>query len=131
MKPTSPLEVVNAFTDAVAVKDYDTAMQYIAHDCDYQNMPMGMDPVVGPEGVRAVLEPLFEPTLRNEFVVIRQAVDGPVVIQERLDKHYLEDRQVNLPVTGVWEVHDGLITIWHDYFDAPTFMSQWPVATEA
>ena len=45
---------------------------------------------------------------------------------ERLDRHRLAGGRVELPVTGVWEVHDGRITLWHDYFDAPTILSVWP-----
>jgi limonene-1,2-epoxide hydrolase len=29
-------------------------------------------------------------------------------------------------VTGVFEVTDGLITHWRDYFDVTTILSQWP-----
>jgi limonene-1,2-epoxide hydrolase len=27
---------------------------------------------------------------------------------------------------GVFEVEDGLITLWRDYFDAATILSKWP-----
>ena len=81
--------------------------------------------------MRGALEPFFAfaPTLANELVVIRAAADGPVVFTERLDRHRLPSGWVELPVTGVWEVHDGRITVWHEYFDAPTLMNimkAWP-----
>ena len=47
---------------------------------------------------------------------------------ERLDRHRLADKWVELPVTGVLEVHDGKITYWRDYFDAATILSHWPTA---
>jgi len=31
-------------------------------------------------------------------------------------------------VTGVWEVHDGRIALWREYFDAPTLLSHWPTS---
>jgi limonene-1,2-epoxide hydrolase len=124
----SPTEVVNAFMKAFAADDYDTALGYIAPDCEYSNMPEGMPKVRGPEGVRAVLGPFFAPSLENEFIVLRQVADGPVVMSERLDRHRLATGWVELPVTGVYEVHDGLITVWRDYFDAPTILSKWPSA---
>ncbi|WP_287890703.1 limonene-1,2-epoxide hydrolase family protein [Blastomonas sp.] len=58
--------------------------------------------------------------------ILREAVNGPIVILERLDRHRLADKWVELPVTGVFEVHNGLITYWRDYFDAATILSQWP-----
>lgn len=122
----SPTDVVNAFMKAFAADDYDTALGYIAPDCEYSNMPEGMPKVRGPEGVRAVLGPFFAPSLENEFIILRQVADGPVVISERLDRHRLATGWVELPVTGVYEVHDGLITVWRDYFDAATILSKWP-----
>jgi limonene-1,2-epoxide hydrolase len=120
----SPVDVVRAFLAAMAKKDYDTGLAYVSDDCEYDNVPLGK--VFGPAGVRGVLEPFFAPTLENEFVIRRQVADGPVVFMERLDRHRLADGWVELPVTGVWEVHDGRITLWHDYFDAPTILNVWP-----
>ena len=121
---TTPMETINAFMAAMAVGDYDTALKYIAPNCEYDNVPMGK--VYGPEGVRAVLEPFFTPTIKNELNVLRAVADGPVVFLERLDRHLLETGWVELPVTGVFEVHDGLITLYRDYFDLNTIMSKWP-----
>ncbi|MBL9011438.1 MAG: nuclear transport factor 2 family protein [Alphaproteobacteria bacterium] len=125
-RPATPSAVVKAFMDAMAVKDYDTALRYIADDCEYDNVPLAK--VRGPAGVRAVLEPFFAPTLENEFLVRRELAAGPVVFQERLDRHRLATGWVELPVAGVLEVHDGLITLWRDYFDAATIMKAWPSA---
>jgi len=122
----TPVEVVKAFLAAMEVLDYDKGLRFIAPDCDYDNGPLGR--FVGPDGVRSILEPFFAPTLENEFKVLREVADGPIVVLERLDRHRLADKWVELPVTGVFEVHDGLITVWHDYFDANTIVSQWPAA---
>ncbi len=97
----------------------------LAPDCAYTNPPP-IGTVRGAAGMRAVLEPFFAPTITNEFRVLRAAVNGAVVIVERLDRHQLADKWVELPVTGVFEVHDGLITYWRDYYDAATIQSQWP-----
>jgi limonene-1,2-epoxide hydrolase len=120
----TPLETVSAMTDAMAVKDYDRACRYFAPDCEYTNIPMGS--VRGPEGVRATLEPFFAPTIENEFITLRSATEGNIVFVERLDRHRLADRWVELPVTGVFEVVDGKITVWRDYFDLATIMQHWP-----
>jgi limonene-1,2-epoxide hydrolase len=110
---SSPLEVVQAFMSAVEKKDYDTAMTFIADTCEYHNPPP-LPSVTGPGGARAVLEPFLEPTLENEFVILRTAGNGSIVFTERLDRHRLADRWVELPVTGVLEVHNGKITYWRD-----------------
>lgn len=123
--PTTPLEIVKAFLKAMEPLDYSTAGAMLSSDCKYTNPPP-IGTVIGPAGMRAVLEPFFAPTLDNEFRIVREAANGPVVIVERLDRHKLADKWVELPVTGVFEVHDGLITYWRDYYDAATIQSQWP-----
>lgn len=121
----SPIDIAKAFLKAMEPLDYDAALALVDPRCEYTNPPP-IGTVHGPEGIRAVLEPFFAPTLENEFRVLRAATAGPVVILERLDRHRLTDKWVELPVTGVFEVRDGLITYWRDYFDAATILSQWP-----
>lgn len=121
----APMAVAKAFLKAMEPLDYGTALAYVAGDCEYTNPPP-IGTVHGPAAIRAVLEPFFGPTLENEFRVLREAANGSVVVLERLDRHRLADKWVELPVTGVFEVHDGLITYWRDYFDAATILSQWP-----
>ena len=73
-----------------------------------------------------MLEPFFSPTTENEFRVLRSAESGPVVLLERLDRHLFGDKWVELPVTGAYEVHNGVITYWRDYFDYATIAGQLP-----
>ena len=115
---TDPTEVVEAFLDAFVAMDLDTALTYIADDCEYTNIPMGT--VRGPSGVREVLEPFSAPIHENEFVILRKAEAGHVVFMERLDRHRLDHGWRELPVNSVFEVHDGRITVWRDYFDLGT-----------
>jgi limonene-1,2-epoxide hydrolase len=51
-----------------------------------------------------------------------------VVFIERLDRHRLASGWIELPVTGVFEVHGGRITMWHDYFDVATIQNQMSAA---
>jgi limonene-1,2-epoxide hydrolase len=121
----TPVETVRQFLRAMEALDYDAGLKLVSADCVYTNPPP-LGTVQGPAGVRAVLEPFFAPTLENDFQILREASDGPVVILERLDRHRLADKWVELPVTGVFEVQGGLITYWRDYFDAATILSEWP-----
>jgi len=123
---STPIETVRQFLKHMERLDYDSAVTLVSETCEYTNLPMGT--VEGPAGVRAVLEPFFAPTLENEFRVLRESATGPVVFIERLDRHRLADKWVELPVTGVFEVHDGKITVWRDYFDLATIMTHWPQA---
>ena len=123
----TPTDTIHQFLKQMERLDYDAALKLVSDDCEYTNPPP-LGSVRGPAGIRAVLEPFFAPTLENEFKVLRQASVGSIVFIERLDRHRLADKWVELPVTGVFEVRDGLITSWRDYFDVTTIMSQWPGA---
>lgn len=121
----SPLETVTSFMKTMEPLDYDRAVTLVADDCEYTNPPP-FGTVRGPAGIRAVLEPFFAPTLENEFRILRAVAEGSIVMLERLDRHRLSDKWIELPVTGVYEVHEGRITYWRDYFDVATIMSEWP-----
>ncbi len=118
------IDHIKSFLEAMGRKEFDKAPSFVSSDCEYTNIPMGT--VQGPEGVKEVLEPFFAPTLENEFVYKHIAVNGDVVFIERLDRHHLPDGWVELPVTGVFKVENGRITMWRDYFDLPTIMNKWP-----
>lgn len=124
----SPLDVVRTFNAAMERKDFDNALKYVADNCEYVNGPMGT--ARGPAGVRAVLEPFFAPLLEQTFIIKREAVSGPVVFMERLDRHLMPTGWIELPVTGVYEVHDGRITLWHEYFDLATIQNQMAAAAD-
>lgn len=124
-KPTSPTAIVKAFLKALEPLDHDGAAKFLSLDCEYINPPP-LGTVRGRDAIRAVMEPFLAPTLENEFRVLRDAESGPLVFVERLDRHRVKDKLVELPVAAVFEVHDGLITSWREYFDVATMMSQWP-----
>ena len=49
---------------------------------------------------------------------------GSVVMNERTDVMRRKDGgEISLPVTGVFEVVDGKIAAWRDYFDLATVTS--------
>ena len=60
-----------------------------------------------------------------EFEVVRQTCTGNTVMNERLDRfNTASGRTIELPVMGVFEVNEGLITFWRDYFDNGMFLRQ-------
>ena len=59
-----------------------------------------------------------------QWVVHREAAAGDIVFNERLDRFEIGDRWVEISVAGVWEVRDGKIQLWRDYFDLAQFRDQ-------
>jgi len=120
----TPSETVTAFIDALEAKDFDAAIALVGDECEYDNVPMGK--VHGPAEIRSLLEPMLGAATAVDWKVYRQAADGPIVFNERLDRFEMPFGWVDMPVTGVWEVHNGKITLWRDYFDLATYRGQLP-----
>jgi limonene-1,2-epoxide hydrolase len=120
----SPLEVVHAFMAAAEKRDYDAAMELLADDVEYQNMPL--PPVHGKAAVRQTLEALLALCTDSEWVVHRELAAGDLVMNERTDRFEMGGKWVDLPVAGVFELRDGRIALWRDYFDLPTIMNEMP-----
>lgn len=49
--------------------------------------------------------------------VVNLLSEGRVVMVERVDYLAAPDRTISVPMAGVFEVRDGQITAWRDYFD--------------
>lgn len=118
----NPLATVNAFMQHIESKDIDSAVALLADNVSYENMPI--DPISGRDAVRQVLEGFLQPAVRVEWRVLREWEVGGTVINERLDRFQIGDGWLELPVAGFFQVEDGLITLWRDYFDMGSYMSQ-------
>ncbi len=118
MTGTSSTDVVKMFMAAMEKMDFDNALQFVADDLVYINSPNTVSH--GPAGVRATLEPFFAPIEENEFRILRTISEADRVVTERLDRHRIAQGWFELPVTGVFEVHDGKICYWREYFDMQT-----------
>lgn len=120
----SPDELVRSFLAALTAKDIDTAVTMVSDDLEYDNVPMGK--TFGPEGMRQTLTGFFSMLQQLDWQVLRQVSTGDLsngtVLNERDDRVLMKDQWWSLPVAGVFEVRDGRITLWRDYFDQPTLM---------
>ena len=44
------------------------------------------------------------------------------MVTERVDRTKTGDKSVDLPCVGVFELENGKIKVWRDYFDLNTYM---------
>lgn len=121
---TSNEAIVEEFCGAWKARDVDAILGYFAADAVYHNIPL--DPAVGLDAIRAVVEMFVPPADEIEFVVHKIFSDpsSDVVFTERTDRFVTGGKTIELPVAGVFELANGKITAWRDYFDLQTFMSQ-------
>lgn len=108
-----PEAVVLALVAAQERLDLDGSVALMTQDVVYHNMPM--KPVTGRQAVRDYLAKW--PMVSCQWEMRNIAVRGNVVLTERIDRFTNADGLITIPVMGTFEVVDGLIAHWRDYFD--------------
>lgn len=110
-----PIGVVESFFRALEGKDLDAALALMSENVVYQNVPLPAD-----RGKAAVARTLrrFQKIFTGFEVRIKNiaARDG-VVLTERVDVLSGPLLYLDIWVCGTFEVRDGKITLWRDYFD--------------
>jgi limonene-1,2-epoxide hydrolase len=109
-------EIVLSCLKACDGKQMEHLLSFFSQDCVYHNIPM--DPVTGPEAVRAVLNAFQQISDRWDWEVhhIAESSTG-VVLTERTDRVYAGGQWLEFPTMGAFEIKNGKITHWRDYFD--------------
>lgn len=116
----SNLELVRRFCDTFRTGGIEEILAFFTEDGIYHNMPF--EPAVGHPAIRAVLEMYLPAATDVEFEILSSATSGNLVFTERLDRMTMGERRVELPVAGVFEIVDGRIRAWRDYFDMQMFL---------
>lgn len=121
----TPDQLVTQFCAEWIEPDPAKIAEYFADDAVYHNIPM--EPVIGRDAIREFIAGFIVAFGGIDFRVHRQVTDGGqspnaeessgVVMNERIDVFTLNGVVVELPVVGVFEITDGKITTWRDYFD--------------
>lgn len=119
----TPGEAVAALIAANEARDIDAILATLTDDIVYENVPMSV--LTGHDAVRGFLGPFAGMSTSIEFEVLHQVEQGNIVMNERIDKFVLADgKKIDLRVAGVFEVRDGKVAVWRDYFDLTQFNEQ-------
>jgi len=120
---TGAIDLVQRFCDEWGKgSSVDVLADYFTDDAVYHNIPV--DPVTGRDAIRATIQMFTTGVERMEFQVRNIAGDGNTVLTERVDVFVLPGKIIELPVMGTFEVRDGKIAAWRDYFDLNQYMTQ-------
>jgi limonene-1,2-epoxide hydrolase len=118
---------VRRFVETWKTRDLDRILGFFTDDCVYHNIPL--DPVQGTTAIRAVLQGFAGMATAIEWELLQIAeTEGGVVLTERIDKFEIGGKWIALPVMGAFELRDGKICAWRDYFDMAQFTKQLPGA---
>lgn len=111
----TPIETVEAFFRALEARDMESALALVDPTIVYENVSLpparGMDEFVKQmKGFEKFVEG-FE--VRTHAI----AANGSTVLTERVDVLTVKGVGIAIWVCGTFEVRNGRITIWRDYFD--------------
>ncbi|HEY3669988.1 MAG TPA: limonene-1,2-epoxide hydrolase family protein [Acidimicrobiia bacterium] len=112
---STPTQVVQEFCTAFAAKDVATIESLLADDVVYHNV--GMEPAKGKEASLASIKGFLDMSESLVFDIHRIAADGDTVLTERTDTFVMNGLTAPVAVMGTFELRDGKIVAWRDYFD--------------
>lgn len=107
--------VVRDLCDAFAKHDAEALRPFFTDDVVYHNIPM--EPAVGIDATIAFIEGFFAMCDNMTIETLHLAVRDNLVLTERIDTFKVGDIVAPLPLMGTFEVRDGKISAWRDYFD--------------
>lgn len=107
--------VVQSLADSWAAMDLDRIMAHFTDDAVYHNIPMA--PAEGAEAVREAIAGFLAMAESVVFETLLEVADGDVVMNERVDTFVIGGNPTPVKVMGVFELRDGKIAAWRDYFD--------------
>jgi limonene-1,2-epoxide hydrolase len=112
---TTEIQVVRQFLGALEALDVDAAVDLLADEVTYQNVPLPA--ARGKAAVEKQLRLLTRYGSGFEVVYDNVASDGAVVLTERTDVLVIGRLRAAFWVCGTFEVRNGKIELWRDRFD--------------
>ena len=117
---TEGLEVVRRIVEHWHELSTDDWRQLCTADVQYQNMPWDRIVREGPDAIGETLRGLAERW--NCTIDVRHlGADGDVAFAERTEHYVPKEAGIgepfDVPVYGVFELRDGRVAAWRDYFD--------------
>ena len=113
------VQTIKDFIAAWSNLDSDELVGYFSEDGIYYNMPT--QPVQGKEQLKQFIGSFISNWTKTNWDTLNIIGKGDVVIAERLDRTEVGDIKVDLPCCGVFEMEEGKIKVWRDYFDMGTY----------
>lgn len=117
---TTNERIVRDFIAAWSRLNAEELVAYFCEDGVYHNMPAS--PVKGHEALTKFIRAFLAGWDKTDWEVLNLLVDGDIVVAERMDRTIAGEKSVDLPCCGIFEMKDGKIAVWRDYFDMTTYV---------
>ncbi|WP_293389611.1 nuclear transport factor 2 family protein [Nevskia sp.] len=116
-------KLVRHFLGAWTGRNLETLCACFADHAVYHNVPVA--PIKGIAGIRQIFVAFLDAFETASLDIIALAAEPGLVIAERIDLFLMRNgTRIALPVTGVFEIRNGKITRFSDYFDLADFERQ-------
>ncbi len=112
--------IVRNFIEAWSRLEPAEIASFFTEDGCYHNIPT--EPVRGRDNVEQFIRGFTASWTETVWEIRSIGAVGDRVYAERVDRTKTGQGDVDLPCLGVFEMQDGRIREWRDYFDLNTFM---------
>ncbi len=112
-------KIIRDFVSTWPGLDVEKIVSYFTEDGIYHNMMM--NPVKGHTDLRNFMSAFLNGWSDTEWEILNIASSGNMVFAERVDRMKVGGKPVALPCCGVFEMENGKIKVWRDYFDMGTY----------
>lgn len=120
----TPDSLIREFISLLVSRNLEAAAAMVTDDFEYDNVPMGKS--FGPQAIADTLNGFFSMCTGIDWEILRQTSSGTLesgtVLNERDDRVEIHGRWATLPVAGVFEIRNGKISLWRDYYDKQTII---------
>ena len=121
MSEQDNVELVTRFCDAWSNYDIANILEFFTDDAVYHNMPI--QAVQGKDAIKGMIEQFMAAFDGAEWETKYIVAAGDVVLTERVDR-FKGAKPMSLQVMGIFEIKDGKIAAWRDYFDLAEWTKQ-------
>ncbi|MFZ0706424.1 MAG: limonene-1,2-epoxide hydrolase family protein [Candidatus Korobacteraceae bacterium] len=122
MANATAIVIIRDFIDACVRADVDEFMSYFTEDAVWWNAPW--KEISGRTAIGQALQKGKEQMKALPWEVRHIVADGNIVMTERVDNFEVQGKRVSVPCMGIFELRDGKIAAWRDYWDLKSFEAQ-------
>jgi limonene-1,2-epoxide hydrolase len=116
------LALIRRFIDACVRAEPEEFAGYFTEDATWWNAPW--QPVNGRDAIRETLRRGASRMKALPWEIRHMVADGDIVVAERVDHFLVGECRVSVPCVGIFELREGKIAAWRDYWDLQQFERQ-------
>jgi limonene-1,2-epoxide hydrolase len=116
------LAIIRRFIDACVRAEPEEFASYFTEDATWWNAPW--QPIRGREAIRETFRRGASRMKAQPWEIRIMVADGDTVVAERVDHFLIGEHRVSVPCIGIFELREGKIDAWRDYWDLQQFERQ-------